>query len=138
MKKIKRALTVALCVPVCAVLSCAAMKYVGTEFAKGSMYKEPGSTAANGASQQSEPASVYVTFRSHCSSTVKLFIGEKPPYSSGIETSVSGNSVDSRSIAPGTLVWILDESGKPISSTSVSAGTNEIHISSSCTGFGDN
>ena len=137
MKNFMRVLIISLCAAMGAHMSCA---YVAKEFVKGSMYQpeKQGSATGSAVRQESAPATVYVTIRNHCSNTVKLFIGEKPPYSSGIETSVSGNSVDSRTIAPGTLVWILDDSGNPVSSTSVSAGTSEIHINSSGTGFGEN
>jgi hypothetical protein len=132
------AVALALCMTIVSTLSCTYVIKQIKEDSTRTTETSYGNASQSTAPQKSAPVTVYVTFRNHCGNTVKLFFGEKPPFSSGVETSVSGNSVDSRSISTGTLVWIVDDSGKPISSTTVSDGTGEIHINGSGTGFGEN
>lgn len=81
------------------------------------------------------PVTVSVTIRSSCDHTVPVFYGEKPGFSSGTRSSVSSNSVSSQTFQVGDLMWVLDDSDQPLSSTSISASTREIEINSSCSGL---
>ena len=79
------------------------------------------------------PTTVSVTIRSSCSKTAKVFYGDKPGFSSGTRSSVSSNSVSSQTFRVGDQMWILDDSDKGIGNVTISAGTREIEVSSSCT-----
>lgn len=77
--------------------------------------------------------SVYV--RNRCRRRVNLFIGRKPRFSSGLNTSLSGNSSRSFSgFAPKTI-WIVDSSRRGISSFVFYPGRYTINITRSCMGF---
>jgi hypothetical protein len=78
---------------------------------------------------------VSVTIRSSCSKTVKVFYGDKPKFGSGTYSSISSNSVQSHSFQEGDLFWIVDESENGVSSASISRGTRELEIGSSCSGI---
>jgi hypothetical protein len=73
-----------------------------------------------------------VTIRSSCSKTVKVFYGEKPGFSSGTQSSISSNSVQSKSFKAGDRMWVLDDAGKPLADVTISDRTKEVEISSSC------
>ena len=89
-------------------------------------------SGSSGAGDSSGPVSV--TLRSECSRTVKVFFG-KSTFGSGRQSSISANSRQSVSMQPGDVVWILDDSGKEVSSFSASTSTREATITSSCTGW---
>ena len=89
--------------------------------------------AATPASAPAGPTTVSVTIRSSCSKTAKVFYGEKPGYSSGTTSSISSNSVQSKTFRSGDLMWVLDDSGQPLGSVQISDGTRNIEITSSCT-----
>ena len=76
---------------------------------------------------------VSVTIRSACSKTVKVFYGEKPKFGSGTYSSIDSNSVQSHSFKPGEMLWIVDESENGLGSATISAGTRELEVASSCT-----
>ena len=78
------------------------------------------------------PSTVSVTIRSACRKTAKVFYGEKPGFSSGTQSSVSSNSVSSKTFRVGDQMWVLDDSGKPLGNVEVSANTRQIEISESC------
>lgn len=99
---------------------------------------DSGSSGGGGGSSSSAPAApsvVSVTLRNSCSSTVKVFYGDKPKFGSGTQSSLSGNSRTSKQMRPGDMVWLTDDSGNGIASATVSAGTREIEVSSSCSGI---
>lgn len=76
-----------------------------------------------------------VTLRNRCRRTVRLFIGRKPRFSSGVNTSIGSNTTTSRSgFAPKTF-WIVDRSGRGISSYTVGPGSHTLLITRSCAGF---
>lgn len=83
----------------------------------------------------SAPAAVTtasVTIRSSCSKTAKVFYGDKPGFSSGTQSSISSNSVQSKTFRVGDQMWVTDESGKGLDGVTIDAGTRQIEISSSC------
>jgi len=92
-----------------------------------------GGHAGAGNAPPSGPVSV--TIRSQCSKTVRVFYGSKPKFGSGTTSSVSSNSISSHSFQPGDQMWIVDEHDNGISNATVSSGTREIEVTSSCTGL---
>ena len=96
----------------------------------------PGTSASAPAPAAPAPASpVSVTIRSACSKTVSVFYGDKPRFSSGTTSSISSNSVQSKSFQVGDQMWLLDDRGEGVGSTTISAGTRQIEISSNCAGL---
>jgi hypothetical protein len=91
----------------------------------------PASSAAPAAAAPAGPVSV--TIRSSCPSTVKVFYGEKPGFSSGTFSSIESNSVSSHSFRPGEQLWIVDDSEHGIGSVTVGADTHELEVASGCT-----
>jgi hypothetical protein len=90
--------------------------------------------SSGGAPAATAPAGpVSVTIRSACSKTVKVFYGEKPKFGSGTYSSIDSNSVQSHSFRPGEMLWIVDESENGLGSATVSTGTRELEVGSSCT-----
>jgi hypothetical protein len=78
---------------------------------------------------------VSVTIRSSCGNTVKVFYGDKPKFGSGTYSTISSNSVQSHSFRDGDMFWIVDESENGVSSATISQGTRELEIGSSCSGI---
>jgi hypothetical protein len=78
------------------------------------------------------PTTVSVTIRSSCSKTAKVFYGDKPGFSSGTQSSISSNSVQSKTFRVGDQMWVTDDSGKALDSVRVESGTRNIEILSSC------
>lgn len=76
---------------------------------------------------------VSVTLRSSCKDTVRVFYGKKPKFGSGTTSSISANSVQSKSMQPGEMVWIVDQSDNGIASATVSESTKTIEVDASCT-----
>jgi len=91
------------------------------------------SRSSSSASSSSSPSGpVSVTIRSSCSKTVPVFYGDKPKYGSGTTSSVSSNSVSSKSFRIGDMMWVLDASGNGVDSVTISEGTRTLEITSSC------
>jgi hypothetical protein len=84
------------------------------------------------------PQVVSVTLHNDCPNTVKLFLGEKPKYGSGTNTSLGSNTTTSYQMKPGDMIWITDDSENGVSSTSIGGGgsSQSIRIMPGCTGFG--
>jgi hypothetical protein len=98
--------------------------------------QSPTQATQAGASNQpssSGPERVSFTLRSSCSKTVSVFFGQTPKYGSGRTTPIGGNSVQNESLNAGDMLWLVDGSGNGLSSVSVSTGTREVEIGSSCT-----
>jgi hypothetical protein len=93
------------------------------------------SASSGGSSAPAGPSVVSVTLKNNCRETVKLFFGDKPKYGSGTYSSLSANTLTSKSFSPGDMIWIVDDSQNGISSTSVSAGMSRVEITESCTGL---
>ncbi|MCC6525979.1 MAG: hypothetical protein IT373_25255 [Polyangiaceae bacterium] len=95
-----------------------------------------GATTSGGAAQP-EPQSTHYSLSLHnsCKQTVKLFIGEKPPFSSGTNTSLGSNTTTSYSGSAPENIWIVDDAGKPMSSYTSHPGSQTMQILESCTGF---
>jgi len=91
-------------------------------------------SAGNAGSAPAAPTVVSVTIRSACANTVKVFYGEKPKFGSGTYSSISSNSVQSHSFRPGEMFWVVDDSETGLGSATISAGTRELEITSSCSG----
>ena len=141
----------------CAALACAALAgcfripqqqnpppsggyYGGSAPAGPASYGEPAPAPTGSTYVPPPPAAapagpVYVTIRSSCSRTVRVFYGERPKWGSGTYSTVSSNSVSSHSFNPGDMFWIVDDSDNGLSSTSAGPGTREIEILPSCSGF---
>jgi len=95
----------------------------------------PGSMA--NASAPAAPQVVSVTLHNDCDHTVKLFLGDKPKFGSGTNTSLGSNTTTSYQMKPGDMIWITDDSENGLSSTSIGGGSSQrINITSGCTGFG--
>lgn len=89
-----------------------------------------GSSSGGSSSGSSGPVSV--TIRSSCSRTVKVFYGSNPKFGSGTQSSISSNSVQSKSFRVGDMFWVTDESGNGLDSVTVSDRTRGVEIGSSC------
>ena len=87
---------------------------------------------AERASAPAAPTTASVTIRSSCNKTAKVFYGDKPGFSSGTQSSISYNSVQSKTFRVGDQMWVTDESGKGLDGVTIDAGTRQIEISSSC------
>lgn len=81
----------------------------------------------------SGPTTVSVTIRSACSKTVSVFYGDKPKFSSGTTSSISSNSVQSKTFQDGDLMWVLDDRGEGAGSVTISSSTRNIEIGAGCT-----
>jgi hypothetical protein len=88
------------------------------------------SSGSSGGGSSSGPVSV--TIRSSCSKTAKVFYGSNPKFGSGTSSSISSNSVQSKSFRVGDMFWVTDESGNGLDSITVSERTRGIEISGSC------
>jgi hypothetical protein len=106
----------------------------GSAGADGSAGYAPAPTSAPAAAH-SGPTTVSVTIRSACSKTVPVFYGDKPKYGSGTTSSVSSNSVSSKTFQVGDQMWVLDESGNGAGSVTISENTRNVEINSSCGGL---
>ena len=115
----------------------------GPSSSSGSSSSGSSSSSSSGMSHGAEPArttpaapaaptTASVTIRSSCSKTAKVFYGEKPGFSSGTTSSVSSNSVSSKTFRVGDLMWVLDDSGKPLGSVQIAASTRQVEIQSDC------
>jgi hypothetical protein len=76
-----------------------------------------------------------LSLHNSCARTVKLFIGEKPPYSSGTNTSLNSNTTTSYSGTAPENIWVVDDSGNPMSSYTTRPGMQTMQILESCSGF---
>lgn len=85
------------------------------------------------ASAPAAPTTASVTIRSSCKQTAKVFYGAKPGFSSGTQSSISSNSVQSKTFRVGDQMWVTDDSGRGLDGVTIDAGTRQIEISSSCT-----
>jgi len=98
---------------------------------------EPASASAPAGAEPSKapsgPTTVSVTIRSACSKTVSVFYGDKPKFSSGTTSSISSNSVQSKTFQDGDLMWVLDDRGEPAGSVTITNATRNIEIGSGCT-----
>ncbi len=81
------------------------------------------------------PSVVSVSIKNECKKKVKLFFGKKPKFGSGTYSSIGSNTRTSRSMRPGDMVWIVDDSQNGISAATASAGTRNLKITRSCTGI---
>lgn len=108
-----------------------------SSFASSDIAESSAPVGASGedATRPSGPAVVSVRLRSSCSKTVKVFFGKTPKFGSGTTTPIGGNSVQSRQMKEGDMMWIVDDSGNGLASFTVSQGTREVEITSSCTSF---
>lgn len=96
-----------------------------------------GGGGAPAASAPAAPQVVSVTLHNDCPNTVKLFLGEKPKFGSGTNTSLGSNTTTSYQMKPGDMIWITDDSENGLSSTSIGGGSSQsIRIMPGCTGFG--
>ncbi len=85
-----------------------------------------------GATAPVAPQVVSVTIRSSCGATVRVFYGDKPPYSSGTSSRISSHSLESHQFRPGDMVWIIDDHDQPIASAGVGPNTRELEIPATC------
>jgi len=120
----------------------------------GSTYPSSAAAAAPGETRESEPSpamgyqreperasapaaptTASVTIRSACKRTAKVFYGAKPGFSSGTQSSISSNSVQSKTFRIGDQMWVTDDSGKGLDSVTIDAYTRQIEITSGCDGL---
>ena len=90
--------------------------------------RSPG--GASGRAASSGPVSV--TIRSSCGKTVPVFYGQKPKFGSGTQSSISTNSVQSKSFRVGDMFWVTDASGNGLDGVTVTERTRTLEIDSSC------
>ncbi len=103
----------------------------------GGASSEPAPPPSTNASAPAAPQVVSVTLHNDCEHTVKLFLGDKPKFGSGTNTSLGSNTTTSYQMKPGDMIWITDDSENGLSSTSIGGGSSQrITITSACTGFG--
>lgn len=81
----------------------------------------------------SGPKVVSVNIRSSCSKTVKVFYGDKPKFGSGTTSSVSSNSVSSKQMQSGDMIWVVDDSDNGLGSVTIGDSTRGVEIGSDCT-----
>ena len=81
------------------------------------------------------PARVLVTLTNRCSQTVRVCFGEHPKFRCDPAAPLPGNLVTSYTFEPGDLIWVIDTANNGLASTSISAGTREVEITSACTGL---
>lgn len=92
------------------------------------------SSSSGGGSSSSGSSTVSVTIRSSCRRTVPVFYGNQPKYGSGTTSSVSSNSVSSKSFRVGDMMWVLDDSGNGLGSVTISQNTRSLEIDAGCSG----
>lgn len=95
--------------------------------------RSAGSQPAHSGPAHAGPVSV--TLRNGCRETVRIFFGDDPRFGSGTHSTLSSNTVTSRSFQEGDTVWLTDESRNGLSSVTISRGTRQIEVTPSCTGF---
>ncbi|HEY1558047.1 MAG TPA: hypothetical protein VGF94_24625 [Kofleriaceae bacterium] len=83
------------------------------------------------------PQVVSVELHNDCANTVKLFLGEKPKFGSGTNTSLGSNTTTSYQMKPGDMIWIIDDGENGVSSTTIggNSGSLRLRITSGCNGF---
>jgi hypothetical protein len=110
----------------------------GSDGADGTSYGSSYGNAGGAGNTPAAPAAsqtVSVTIRSSCGKTVSVFYGDKPKFGSGTTSSISSNSVQSKTFQVGDMMWVLDDSGNGAGSVTISSGTRNIEITSSCSGM---
>jgi hypothetical protein len=105
--------------------------------AGSSSYSTSSGSAGSAPRREQTPApksmkyAVNFTLRNSCHTTVLLFWGESPGYSSGTFSSASGNTISSETgHSPGDLLWIVDANRNPVTKIAIEADTKEIEIAS--------
>jgi hypothetical protein len=91
--------------------------------------------SSSGAHEDASSRHYSLSLHNSCKRTVKLFIGEKPPYSSGTNTSVDSNTTTSYSGTAPENIWVVDDSGNPVSNYTTRPGMQTMQILESCSGF---
>lgn len=81
------------------------------------------------------PQNWRVSLKNNCNKTVRLFLGKRPKWGSGTNTTLGSNTISSYSGMPGDMIWIIDDKENGLSSISPS-GNQDYQILPSCTGFG--
>ena len=76
-----------------------------------------------------------MSLKNECPRTVKLFIGDKPKYGSGTNTSIGANTISSYSGTAPQMYWIIDDSENGLSAYTARPGSQSVRILPSCTGF---
>jgi hypothetical protein len=118
---------------------CSSQRLPSSEAAEGNSSDERAASEppAGERSDTAPPETVSLQIHNQCPRTVKLFLGRDPQHGSGTSTSMSSNEVRNFPMSQGEMLWIVDDSDKPLSSTTASGGPFvEMAILESCTGFG--
>ncbi len=92
------------------------------------------SNRSNGSSPKG-PQTVSVSIKNECKQTVKLFFGDKPKFGSGTYSSLGSNTLTSRSMREGDMIWLVDDSQNGMGAVTVSSATRKVEILPSCTGI---
>ncbi|MGZ3422691.1 MAG: hypothetical protein ACXWUG_05650 [Polyangiales bacterium] len=98
----------------------------------------PGSNAGSSGGAAPAPAAPQIdslTLHNDCKKTVKLFLGDKPKWGSGTNTSIGSNTTQSYSLGVGKMIWIVDDSENGVAQYTGQPGSHRIKIPASCTGF---
>lgn len=98
-------------------------------------FDSPSSGGSEPASQPAAPSVVHLSMKNTCSQTVNLFFGDKPKFGSGTYTTLGSNTITSKSMQPGDMIWIVDGSQNGISSVTVDGGTKNVEINGDCSSF---
>jgi len=105
------------------------------EFARSREQSAARARSSSGGGSSSSGGSsgpVSVTIRSSCPRTVPVFYGQKPKFGSGTQSSISTNSVQSKSFRVGDMFWVTDASGNGLDGVTVTERTRTLEIDSSC------
>jgi hypothetical protein len=86
-------------------------------------------------SAPSGPAIVSVSIKNECRRTVRLFFGDKPKFGSGTYSSLGSNTLTSKQMKAGDMIWLVDDEQNEIGAVTVSSGTRKVEILRSCSGI---
>lgn len=81
-------------------------------------------------------ATVSFTLRNNAPKTVSIFIGTKPKFGSGLNSSIGGNTTSSFHGSTGNQLCIVQTNGDPISCMTLESSTSKVEINAQGTGFG--
>jgi hypothetical protein len=94
----------------------------------------PATPGQPGQPAKPQPVSLSIDLKNECSSTVHLFIGEKPGFSSGPSTTLGGNTLSSegRDFDGSLTIWVTDDHDHGLSSVKVSPSQRKAVIGGDC------
>ena len=76
-----------------------------------------------------------IVLKTMCPRTVKLFHGDKPKASGGIESQIGPNEARGFDSTLSRTIWILDDNGEGVASATIGSGEQRLHITPECRAF---